>query len=102
MIIAYAFLIGIASFRAWRIFAEDTIMERPRDWLYAKAETKSAWGFIADLMGCPWCITFWYCGVGAWIISDHEGYNPALFSLLWLAASGIAGLTRSIVERLTA
>lgn len=115
MILLYALLIGLAAYRAYRIIAEDSITEPLRDWLYDTEKRvtishpagKGAWieertqhrhvrSFLADLFTCPWCIGFWYCGIGAWLVADLENYNPAEFALVWLAASGICGLTKGI------
>lgn len=96
MILAYALLIGLAAYRLWRVFALDTIADRPREWLYDRHGV--VWEFVADLLSCPWCIGFWYSCAGAWIVADVEGYDPAQFALLALAASAIAGGTKVAVD----
>lgn len=119
MILLYAILIGLAAFRMWRIIAEDSIAEPIRDWLYDTETTKEiqhrvgnngSWTetvtkhrpvrqFLQDLMFCPWCIGFWYAGVGAWLVADAESYNPAEFALVWLAASAVCGITQKAMDR---
>lgn len=101
MILAYALLIGLAAYRTWRAFAIDKISERPREWLYERGEDTShpvAW-FFAELLSCIWCWGFWLSCLGAWLVSDVEGYDPVQFALLALAGSAIAGATHKAVDR---
>lgn len=97
-LLAYAVLIGLAAFRLYRIFARDTITERPREWLYDRSGAVSE--FLADLMSCPWCIGFWYAGGLAALVTRHEGYAWPEFALLWLAGSAACGLVAKIEERI--
>jgi hypothetical protein len=63
-------LLVLAAYRVWRLLAEDTILDRPRGWLYGAA----GWdpesgdepppGFRAKLalfVSCPWCSGAWIC-----------------------------------------
>ena len=61
------FLLVAASYRVWRLIAEDDILDRPRLWLL---RLPRAWqaeqpipaeyrGKVADFLTCPWCMGFW-------------------------------------------
>lgn len=61
------FLLAAASFRVWRLLAEDDILDRPRGWLLrlprewkagdaTPASYKEGW---ATFLTCPWCMGFW-------------------------------------------
>lgn len=104
-LLAYSLLIGLSSYRFWRIFALDKITEPVRTWMMDHEEDArdtwraSAWTFAIDLFSCPWCAPFWYSCLGAWLVSDAEGYGPVQFALLALAGSAIAGATHKAVDQ---
>lgn len=98
-LLCYSILIGLASWRSWRIAALDIITERPRNWLYGKADFNVVAGFFADLIGCVYCLGFWLACVGAWLVSDLMDYGIVEFSLLALAGSAIAGATHKAVDQ---
>lgn len=107
MILAYAVLIGLASYRLWRIPAEDSITSWFRGWLYSQSDTSgdpkyarreriAAW--FGDLVSCVWCLGWWISGALAALVAWHEDYSLIGFALLWCAGSTIAGLTRKAVD----
>lgn len=106
MILAYAVLVGLASFRLWRITGADTFTETFRDWLYTEPDRPHRdWprrervkGFFADLLSCVWCWGWWIAGILAALVAWREGYSLIDFALLWCAGSTIAGLTRKAVD----
>lgn len=53
-------LLTLAAFRAWKLVADDRILDRPRDWLLDRLDTRRGdetyWG---DFLICPWCAGFW-------------------------------------------
>lgn len=80
-------LLSLASFRTWRLLAEDDIMDRPRryltrlgDWEEADEDKPSPpWpaGYrvqVAKFINCPWCLGFWislaWWGMWEWL--PHE------------------------------
>lgn len=85
-----AVLLGLASFRAWRIVATDQITEPLRVRLLM-AEGRF-WTFVSDLTFCPWCLGWWIAGAGAAGLAVTAGWSPLEFALVWLAASAVCGL----------
>ncbi len=74
-------LLALASFRTWRLLAEDDITESlrryvtrlPRRWKVGEIIPASYREGLAGFIECPWCLGFW-CAVawwGAWEISPH-------------------------------
>lgn len=97
MIALYTLLIAAAAFRGYRILASDLITEPLRDWLYTWTDgivhpPSRLAAFVADLFTCPWCIGFWYAGIGAALVAWQEGYTFVEFGLVWFAASTVCGL----------
>lgn len=69
-------LLTLASFRVWKLLAEDTILDRPRAWLLGVpgwkpvANETPPEGYrvrLALFLTCPWCAGFWIC-LGAWVL----------------------------------
>lgn len=50
-------LSAAAVYRLVVLVRDDTITERPREWVTAKSPAK-----VGDLIECPWCLGFW-CSV---------------------------------------
>lgn len=106
--IAYAVLIGLASYRIWRITGEDKITEWFREWLYltttvtgdGRIEDRKIKAWFADLFSCPWCWGWWVAGILAGLVSWHQGYDLVTFVLLWTSGSTIAGATHVVVDRM--
>lgn len=53
----------LATFRLWKLLADDAILDGPRDWLLIRVPEK-----IEELWECPWCLGFWIGGLlwAAW------------------------------------
>jgi hypothetical protein len=59
-------LIAVASYRVWRLLAEDAILDRPRKWVLrlgdwedgqaAPLAYRDKWG---EFLICPWCLGAW-------------------------------------------
>jgi hypothetical protein len=98
MILVWMVVVGLASYRLWRIPAQDSMTDWFRDWLYC--DQNAVKDFLAQLVECPWCLGFWIAGAGAWLVADDQGYGILAFSLVWLGASAICGMTNTAVERL--
>lgn len=47
-------LLAAASYRLWKLASEDTIADRPREWVLARTPE-----WVEDFLGCPWCAGFW-------------------------------------------
>ncbi len=46
-------LLALAAYRVWRILAEDTILDRPRDRWFPEGAKRT------EFIGCPWCLGAW-------------------------------------------
>ena len=59
-------LLGLASYRTWRILAEDTVFDTPRawavglsDWSEGQRTPSSYRAGLAEFLTCPACFGFW-------------------------------------------
>lgn len=85
-----AAVVGAAGFRAWRIFGLDQITEPLRAKLLDREGR--VWTFLTDLVLCPWCLGWWFCGALSLAVVLVAGWGLLPFILLWLASSTICGL----------
>lgn len=62
-----ALLLALATYRVWRLLAEDTILDRPRDWLLSRSAVLDA------MVPCVWCLGTWVglAWWGAWQAFPH-------------------------------
>lgn len=89
-------LLAVASYRLWRLLAEDDIVDRPRRWLLGLGDWKvgqpapeSYREKLADLLTCPWCLGFWIAvgWWGAWLLEPEW----AVFAAVpWALSAGVA------------
>lgn len=77
-------LIAGATARLVRLAQEDTILDRPRDWVSRRIRDRKA----GELLLCPWCLSIWFGGLVAasWVRWGSESW--------WLAVA--AALTASM------
>ena len=75
-------LLSLASFRTWRLIAEDTILDRPRRWALKLDKNwqkegddpgdnyRQEWGLFTT---CPYCLGFWVGAAWwlAWLLWPH-------------------------------
>lgn len=88
--VEWTLLIGLATYRLWRLVAVDNILDRPRDWFYNRANGPvSRW--FGEMIGCVWCLGFWIAGgmTATAALTYHWGWLEAL--VVWVAASAVAG-----------
>ena len=97
-------LLSLASYRTWRLLAEDEILDRPRNWLL-KLDPK--WREEGDPTGpdyreklgnflsCPWCLGFWIT-LGWWGAWQIDGFWTTVFAVP-MALSALVPL----IERVT-
>lgn len=85
MILIYSVVIGLASYRLWKLAAEDFITEPPREWLFAHSPDK-----IQVLVECPWCLGSWVAFAVTWATDAVVGLQAPV--LVGLAAAAIVGL----------
>ena len=92
-----AALIGVASFRLWRIIAKDQIAEPVRVWLLRREGR--VWTWIQDLVTCPWCLGWWIAGTLA-ILMSIERWEPIETVIVWCVASAVTGLLGEVDQLL--
>ena len=88
MIVAIV-VVGLVSYRIWRLLAVDEITERPREWLLNRNVTAETDARLHRFLSCPWCSGFWITGLvtfGWWLIEGST--NPVA---IWLASSVVVG-----------
>lgn len=105
-------LLALIAYRAWRLLAEDDILERPRRWLVRLPQnwqegdsfpSRYRTGF-AEFMNCPWCAGAWvslavylgYLGtLGAWPDTTEDVFIGVG---VWFALSCSVGLIRTKLD----
>ena len=97
-------ILALAVFRIWRLFAEDTILDRPRAWLLGVPGWKPSGhetppeGYRPELamwLTCPWCAGFWWslAAWGAWALWPE-------LALFFAAPWALSGAVALIATRL--
>ena len=84
MTLVWSVLIGLASYRLWRLIAEDTITERAREWYYTHTPD-----VIEDLVSCPFCLGSWLAFGVTWLTDATIGIQAPV--LVALAAATLVG-----------
>lgn len=104
-------LLALASWRVFRLLAEDTILDRPRryilrlgDWQEEDGEQnlpddyRFEWGVF---LTCPYCAGFWISGISLALYSIIvEWHGLFAFLVVWFALSAIVALLAKLDERL--
>lgn len=94
---------ALAVYRLWRLAAQDSILDQPRETLLRAAWDRSGrtrgedpppWPI--ELLDCPWCLGLWLASLAA-LSSRTRLWRAARYPL---AVSAAAGLTALAVERL--
>jgi hypothetical protein len=89
-------LLTLASFRTWKLLADDDIMDRARRWV-TRLGKWDAGPFpddyrqkLAEFINCPWCFGFWISLAwwGAWQWLPHA----TLVAASVFAISAVVGL----------
>lgn len=73
-------IIGVASYRLWRLVGEDSITQPFRDRLD---------GWPLELVSCPWCLGSWVAFGVTWVTDDLVGLPVPV--LVGLAAAVVVG-----------
>jgi hypothetical protein len=96
-------LLALAAYRTWRLLAEDTLLDRPREWLLGgPPPTGGATplpGYRVELaywLTCPFCAGFWWSAAwwGAWLLLDEW----ALLAATPWAISAVVALVASRLD----
>lgn len=82
-----AVLLAAAAYRVWRLLAEDSILDRPRDLLPHR---------VADFVECPWCLGFWVSAAA--YASWRAAPKATLVLAAPLAISAAVGATAHALE----
>lgn len=84
-------LLALAAFRLFRLIAEDSLLDRPRDALTGRLGEKAELFVV-----CPWCLGFWITAGWwlAWLVWPHW----ALVAATPLALSATVGLAASRLD----
>lgn len=86
MTLATVVLVVGVVWRVTRLVTRDTVFDPVRGWLFEHG------GVVGELVGCPWCVSFWIAA--ATVLAVNLVYGP--YSLLELVgttclASAVAG-----------
>lgn len=105
-------LLALASYRLWRLLADDDITDRPRRWALnlgrewqpgddAPDGYRERWGLF---LTCPWCAGAWISGLVylTWVLllgnPDHA--SDVLVGIgVWFALSAAVGLIRGNLDQ---
>lgn len=86
-----ALLIGAASYRLWRLAAQDLITEPLRDrWLTRAPQ------WVDDLISCGWCLGSWIAFGVTWATDAVAGLSLPVLTAL--AAAVVVGALGSWLE----
>jgi hypothetical protein len=80
-------LLALASYRLWRLAAEDSILDRPRDRLPHN---------VAEFVECPWCLGFWISAAS--YASWRAAPRATLAAASPLAISAVVGALSHALE----
>ena len=85
MILVWTVVIGLASYRLWKLAAEDSITEAPREWVLSRSPEKTR-----ELIECPWRLGSWLAFGVTWATDAVVGLQAPV--LVGLAAAAIVGM----------
>ena len=97
-------LLALASYRTWRLLAEDEILDAPRNRLLRLDPKWEKEGdptgpdyreWLGKFLSCPWCFGFWIT-LAWWIAWQIDGFWTTVFAVP-MAISALVPL----IERVT-
>jgi hypothetical protein len=86
--------LALAVYRVWRIIAVDQITEPIRARFIFR--DGRVWRWVADLIGCAFCLGWWLSGVAAVAYVGALGLSGWWVWLLWPAVSCVVGFLGKI------
>jgi hypothetical protein len=87
MTLLWTLLIGVASYRIYRLIAEDSITEHYRDWVLVRSP---AW--VDAMVSCAWCLGSTTAFGVTWATDAAIGLQaPALVALAAAVVVGVMG-----------
>jgi hypothetical protein len=84
MVLVWAVVIGLASYRLWRLVAEDAITEGLRERLLEQTPERTR-----ELIECPWCLGSWLAFAVTLAVDLVIGIPAPV--LVGLAAAAVVG-----------
>lgn len=99
-----AILLALASYRIWKLLAEDSILDTPRhrlvrlpdDWQEGRALPKDYRYKLAEFINCPWCFGFWI-SIAVWILWQIDEHWTTVFAVPF-AISAALGFSRARLD----
>ena len=91
-------LLALAAFRTWKLIGDDRILDRPRDWVLERLDTRRGHTYWGDFLTCPWCAGFWIVLAwwAAWWATDDTLVVATPFAIS--AVVGILGTAHYAVS----
>ena len=100
------FLLAVASYRLWRLLAEDDILDRPRryllnmgDWQEGQPTPEGYRSKLGELLICPWCLGFWI-SLAFWVAWQLEP-DWTLWAAVPLVLSAGVAAANAVIGALT-
>ena len=90
-------ILALAAYRCYQLVSDDTILDRPRDWLTRKLDRESE--KFSLFITCPWCAGFWI-SVG-WALAFWAD-ERAVWVAVPFAFNAVLVLAYSAIEALQA
>lgn len=87
-------LLALAALRCWWLLAEDTILNRPRDWLLGRSPA-----LVEDFVRCPFCLGAWIA-VAWWASWNWASEHWTVVVAVPFALSFAVGVAGALVSRL--
>ncbi len=100
-------LIAAASYRLWRLLAEDEILDRPRrkllrlgSWQEPEQPPSGYRAKVGEFLTCPWCLGWWIALVwwAAWIAWEEWAVVVAVPFALSAAVAFLNGMMGAMTE----
>jgi hypothetical protein len=99
-------LIALAGFSIWKLLGDDAILDRPRDWVLDRIDTKRGSTKWEYFITCPWCAGAWevllvYLGWMATVgqFPDSVG-DVAVAAGVWFALRAVVGYLGVVIDAL--
>lgn len=84
MILVWTLLIGVASYRVWRMAAVDDVAARPIEWVLVRMPE-----WFNKMWRCHWCLGSWVAFAVTWLTDATVGLHAPV--LVALAAAVVVG-----------
>ncbi len=95
-------LLGLVVARATRLWRDDTITEGLRGWVEDRLANPGRLGalrdWLADLLGCPWCLSGWLSILVVVVVDSATSRSVPVPLLSWLAVWQVSNLAYWLTE----